>query len=201
MESDRLLGNEYNTHNEVYGAVQYLPYFFKNTVITTNFDSVLKRCYDLKGESFSDVLLGADADELGRLIASNEKILVKLHGKATSGKNRILTEDEYNEHYFDTDSLKKAIDTICSNSLLFLGCSLSSDRTIKTMVEIVKEKGHEKVPRHYAFIGLYSEDERVSRTKELAKANIFPIWYDANGNQDDSIEALILKLADGIMEL
>ena len=194
---NEILENKYNAHNDICGAVQYLPFIFKNTVVTTNFDSVLKRCYDNEGESFTDVLLGADADELSRLITSNEKILLKLHGKATSGKNRILTQSEYDEHYSDGDILKKAIETISSNSLLFLGSSLSFDRTIKTMIDIVKEKGAASVPRHYAFLGLYDSEERVSRTKELAKANIFPIWYDAkNSNHDDNIESLLLKLID-----
>ncbi|MEA2019457.1 MAG: SIR2 family protein [Campylobacterota bacterium] len=198
---NELLESEYNAHKDIYGAVQYLPYIFKNTVITTNFDSVLKRCYDSIGESFSDILLGADSDELARLIASNEKILLKLHGKANTGKNRILTESEYNEHYSDANILKKSIETICSNSLLFLGSSLTTDRTIATMIEIAEEKGLPNIPRHYAFIGLYNEEERISRTTELTKANIFPIWYDGNGDHDDSIEALLLKLADGVIDV
>jgi len=177
---------------------QYLPYIFSTSVITTNFDNVLKRCYDNSIKPFSEVILGADSEELARLISSEDKLLIKLHGKANSNIKRILTEDEYNKHYEDSSILKKSIETICSNSLLFLGCSLSTDRTIKTMIEIAQ--GGSTVP-HYAFIGLNNEAERLDRRDELAKANIHPIWYDANDDHDECIESLLLKLANGILEL
>ncbi len=197
---DEAISNEYHLDNDIFGAVQYLPYIFTTSVITTNFDNVLKRCYDDSSKPFSEVILGADAEELLRLISSEDKLLVKLHGKANSSIKRILTEDEYNKHYGDSTILKKSIETICSNSLLFLGCSLSTDRTIKTMIKIVTEQGRSAVP-HYAFIGLNDKAERLYRRDELAKANIHPIWYDANDNHDECIEALLLKLADGILEL
>ncbi len=197
---DEAISNEYHFNNDILGAVQYLPYIFSTSVITTNFDNVLKRCYDDSSKPFSEVLLGADTEELARLISSDDKLLIKLHGKANSSIKRILTEDEYNKHYEDSSILKKSIETICSNSLLFLGCSLSTDRTIKTMIEIVTEQGGSVVP-HYAFIGLIDESERLDRRDELAKANIHPIWYDANDDHDECIEALLLKLVDGVIDV
>ena len=65
------------------------------------------------------------------------------------------------------------------------------------MIEIVKEKGADNLPRHYAFIGLKNESEKLVRRDELAEANIYPIWYDANDDHDECIEALLLKLSEG----
>ena len=36
---------------------------------------------------------------------------------------------------------------------------------------------------------------RIKRKEELAKSNIFPIWY--NGDHNESIEALLELLNDG----
>ncbi len=193
------LENEYHSDNNIHGTVQFLPKLFPNSIVTTNFDSVLKRCYDNENCSFSDVILGVDSEEISRLQASESKLLLKLHGKANSARKRVLTETEYDEHYSDSDILKKSIEVITSNTLLFLGCSLSVDRTIKTMIEIAEEKGLENIPRHYALIGLYDEDEKLTKRDELAKANIHPIWYDGNDDHDECIEALLLKLSEGRM--
>ena len=80
-------------------------------------------------------------------------------------------------------------------SLLFLGCSLSVDRTISSMKEIVKEFTPEALPRHYALLELKSSDDRITRKKHLSEANIFPIWYE-EGEHDESVEALLLKLSE-----
>lgn len=192
--------NEYHNENEIVGTVQYLPHIFKSSVITTNFDNVIKRIYDDANKSFSETILGADSEELGRLLNGEDKLLIKLHGKANSGKKRILTEAEYNTYYSDSNVLKDSIITICSNSLLFLGCSLSTDRTIKTMVELYNEIGENAVS-HYAFLALKDDSERLVKRDELAKANIHPIWYDGNDIHDECIEALLVKLVDGIIEL
>jgi hypothetical protein len=78
-------------------------------------------------------------------------------------------------------------------SILFLGCGLCADRTIKTMKASVTKFGPENLPRHYAFLELKAADDRVARKKFLAGANIFPIWYE-EGDHDEALEALFLKL-------
>jgi len=193
------LDNEFHQDKEIYGAVQYLPKLFTDSVITTNFDNVLKRCYDNANCSFSDVILGVDSEEVSRLIVTDSKLLLKLHGKANTAKKRVLTEAEYNEHYSDSDVLKKSIEAITSSTLLFLGCSLGVDRTIKTMIQIAEDKGLDNIPRHYALIGLYDEKDKLTKRDELAKANIHPIWYDGNDDHDECIESLLLKLSEGRM--
>lgn len=193
---DEALENEFGHDLPIVGAIRFLPYLFTSSVITTNFDNVLKRCYDNSGRSFTDVLLGPDAIELPKLIGEEKNVLVKLHGKAISGRNRVLTFNEYEEHYANTDTLNKCIRAISRKTLLFLGCSLGVDRTLLSLKELFAEEGTTSMPRHYAFLKLEEEEERVTRQQQLAEANIYPIWY--TGDHDQCIEALLEKLAEGI---
>lgn len=170
------LENAYSSERGILGSVQFLPYVFKGPVITTNFDNILKQCFD-KNNPFSEIILGGDASEIKRFLGRNEHVLVKLHGKANSGRSRILTKNEYDRFYDDDNSLPDAIENIAANQLLFLGCSLSVDRTMRVLIDIAKTHGHDKAVRHYAFLPLFCEKERLNRRDALAEANIFPIWY------------------------
>lgn len=193
--------NEYANCKNIFGCVQYLPYIFKEKVITTNFDCVLERCYENADKVFKKVMIGKDTEDIARIMTIQNSLLVKLHGEADSATKRVLTKTEYDNFYTASNTLKSCIETITYNSLLFLDCSLSTDRTIKTMIEIAQTKGHDNIPRYYAFLALSSSDDRIARKNELAEANIFPIWYDADEDYDECIEALLVKLVDGIIEL
>jgi len=187
-----------NTFDEVprpSGPVQRLPALFQNAVITTNFDGVLKKCYDDAGFSFVEELKGAEAKELPKQLGQNRRALVKLHGTANTSRDRILTKVEYDHHYANGATLKQVIETISNRTLLFLGCSLTTDRTIKCLVEIMREKGADNSPRHYAFLKINEGEDRLARRDELAAANIYPIWY--TDDHDECIEALLEKLAEG----
>ncbi|WP_127508780.1 SIR2 family protein [Paenibacillus humicus] len=188
--------NEFGTKREIVGSVQRLPYLFKNAVITTNFDSVISKCYSYANLNFDKELLGADAKYLSRELGENKRVLVKLHGEADSSRNRIFTKSEYDHHYSNQSILEDVIEVISNKTLLFLGCSLSVDRTIQALTNIVQRKGSENVPRHYAFLQLQDEEERLARRDVLNAANIYPIWYTDDHNK--CIEALLEKLAEGV---
>ncbi|TVX99075.1 SIR2 family protein [Cohnella terricola] len=188
--------NEFGTQRDIAGPVQRLPYLFKNTVITTNFDGIISKSYLNATLEFDKELLGADAQYLSRELGENKRVLVKLHGEADSSRNRIFTKSEYEHHYSNQSVLENVIEVISNRTLLFIGCSLSVDRTIQALTNIVQRKGSENVPRHYAFLQLQDEDERLTRRDILAAANIYPIWYKDDHNK--CIEALLEKLAEGI---
>jgi hypothetical protein len=44
-------------------------------------------------------------------------------------------------------------------------------------------------------VELKASDDRVTRKKHLAEANIFPIWYPER-EHDESLEALFLKMLE-----
>ncbi|WP_136255995.1 SIR2 family protein [Onishia niordana] len=181
---------------DVEGCVRKLPYVFNSAVITTNFDNVLDRVYKKSPSGpFDEKLLASEGQELPKLLGEGEKVLVKLHGKANKLKSRVLTKSEYDDCYRDEGELEKVIEALSTRTLLFLGCSLTVDRTLDCLKNIVERKGQENSPRHYAFLPLENPENRVKRSKELAACNIHVIWYI--DDHDECLDALLEKLADG----
>lgn len=188
--------NAFGRSRDISGCVQLLPHVFDSCVITTNFDDVTKRCYEAAGKPFTEELSGEHSRELPRKLAEGKRILLKLHGTSTSPRGRILTAAEYQQHYADSDELQRAIEAICSKTLLFIGCSLTVDRTLTAMKSFVQANGHDNIARHYAFLPMPGNDEeKNARRDALVACNVYPIWYPA-GAHDESIEALLLALMD-----
>lgn len=188
--------NSFGRARVISGCVQLLPHVFDSCVITTNFDDVVKRCYETADKPFSEELSGEHSRELPRKLAEGKRILLKLHGASKSPRGRILTASEYQRHYGKGEELQKAIEAICSKTLLFIGCSLTVDRTLNAMKAFVQNNGHDNIARHYAFLPIPDTDaERIARRDALSECNVYPIWYPA-GMHDESIEALLLALME-----
>jgi len=187
----------FSSEKEIYGAIHYLPSLFPNsTVITTNFDRLLERVYKGVEQGFDAVKHGRSLAEVVRLMANGSRMLLKLHGECDQVVDRVLVKSEYEMAYADGAVTSEFFNRILfAKSLLFLGCSLCMDRTIARMAKLVTMYGAQTLPRHYAFLELKEQDDRVARKKELATANIFPIWY-LEGEHDESIEALFVKLLE-----
>lgn len=183
--------------NTVSGPIQLLPHIFKRGCITTNFDYLLDRIFDDCDVSFAQTFSGEGLRDAPRRLANQPHCLLRLHGEAESGHGRVLTCNEYQSAYGADGSYKELFSTLIANcSLLFLGCSLSFDRTVEALKEIHRDARVE-TPRHYAFLALpETESDRQHRRDELAKANIFPIWYP-DGDHDDAIECLLIALMEG----
>ena len=194
---DEAIENAFGHDEDLSGTIQLLPHIFNTSVITTNFDNVIKRCYESANLPFSETSLGADAHELPQYLGQGSHVLVKLHGKANSGRSRVLTYTEYQRHYGEGNSLLSVIEAISTKTLLFVGCSLVVDRTIQTLIQHCETKGHDAVTRHYAFISIGKDDDRLARRDDLVQANIYPIWYPADEDHDECIEALFQKLIEG----
>ncbi len=193
---DECLANTYATDRSLAGPVQLLPLAFNTMVFTTNFDSVLKRCYENAGMPFSDTIFGLELEELRRYSGANEPILVKLHGKATTARSRVLTRQEYESTYTSETVIRDAIECICGRTLLFIGCSLTADRLLNELYRITEARGNANTTRHYAFLEVTDDAiEKRLRESTLASYNIYPIWYP-RGEHDDSIEALLYKLTE-----
>lgn len=194
---NELLESAFNSNKEIYGAIHYLPKLFpKSSIITTNFDNLIERVFKGVDQSFDQVRSGKTLNEVLRLIPMGNKLLVKLHGNCDLVAERVLLKDEYNIAYADGNEVKNFFNRILfGQSLLFIGCSLNVDRTIQAMVHVVEKYGAETLPRHYALLELKNDDDRVARKKQLARANIFPIWYP-EGEHDDSIEALFTLMLE-----
>lgn len=187
--------NHFSIEHSINGCIQKIPSIFNNSVITTNFDNVLERVYLSDGPNrFDEILLGGDSSDLFKILGEGKRALVKIHGKSTKSRSRILTKSEYDYHYNESGILESVIEAISNQTLLFIGCSLSNDRTLACLKKIAQRKGIENIPRHYAFLKLDEPENRLDRRDELVECNIHPIWYTED--HDECLDALLEKLAD-----
>lgn len=181
------------------GVVEMLPFMFSGGIATTNFDNVLERSFKNAEKPFTDRVSGADSQAIRRMVAANGHFLLMLHGTSTAIRGRILTMQEYQINYIDGGAIRKTVKALCdSRTLLFLGCSLTVDRTLSSIRDYVRDEGHDQLPMHYAFLPTPdSEQKRIQRQKELADCHIYPVWYP-QGTHNESIEALLTKLREAI---
>lgn len=195
---NELLESTFKSDKEVRGAIQYLPKLFpKTSIITTNFDDLTENIFHEAKQSFDQVRSGKALGEIQRLISSGNRLLIKLHGNCDLVTERVVLKSEYDRAYSSGSEVSSFFSRILfGQSLLFVGCSLAVDRTIHTMMEVVKEQPTASLPRHYAFLELKEQDDRIARKKDLARANIFPIWYP-EGTHDESIESLFKLMLEG----
>lgn len=189
--------------DEVTGPVTLLPMIFDGPSMTTNFDRVLESVYEQQGKPFVEKVCGRGRpNAFFRSIPAGERYLFKLHGNVDNASERVLRRAEYEEAYgqegnilFDR-ALPKALRRLFSSySFLFLGCSLTADRTIQTFMRVAGEEGPNSLPHHYALLACPSDaDRRRAIDQRLADAHISPIWFPEGEFQ--YIEEILLLLLD-----
>lgn len=181
------------------GPVRLIPTLFKLGCVTTNFDHVLEQVYEQNGLSFAEVFSGANIIDAPRETASGANVLFKIHGAATSRVGRVLTTSEYDNAYGNERTVPGTLNYLITNrSMLFMGCSLATDRTITAMHEIKAMNGAAGL-RHYAFLADPGQMSRTARHTELQRAEIHPIWYpvDDDTDHDRWLEDLLFALDGG----
>ena len=82
-----------------------------------------------------------------------------------------------------------------SYSFLFLGCSLTADRTVHTFVRVTGDEGPDNLPHHYAIVACPADADR-GRTidQRLADAHITPLWYPEG--EHEHVEQMLELLLD-----
>jgi hypothetical protein len=179
------------------GPIMLLPQIFNNGCVTTNFDYVLNRVFDDQGHKFIHDIYGANLIDAPRRMADNGHCLLRLHGEAQSTNGRVLTTDEYNNAYQNEHTLHDVLNNLIgTRNMLFLGCSLTTDRTLSALTEL-KQNAAVQNPRHYAFLPVPDDDAKAARRRELEQADIHPIWYPNDGDHDQHIEDLLITLMEG----
>ena len=177
---------DFTPPGELTGAVMRLPELFDSCAITTNFDRVLEMAYDKSGKAFIEKTTGrGPVNAFYRAIPAGERYLLKLHGNLDNAAERVLNRAEYDAAYgndgnihfeFPVPKLLRRLYT--SFSFLFLGCSLSYDRTIQTFAKIAQDVGADSLPHHYAILACPSDtDKRTKLEQRLADAHISAIWF------------------------
>jgi len=175
------------------------------TIITTNFDSILEEHVpEWLNINFETVIPSGNFYEGAcEKLRNNKHIILKIHGDWNNKDSRVLTKSQYNREYADSDnsdeidlnkSLPKLIHLLsASKILLFIGCSLESDRTLKTLINLHKNSYSHP---HYALMSLPDSPEKAGFTeKRLREAGINVIWFQLNPSSNNPYEKLydILK--------
>ena len=106
--------------------------------------------------------------------------LIKLHGDAHDSSGRVLTKSEYDQQYgsgppWIADLPNGLVRLFSSTSLLFVGCSLSMDRTMAVLREAIRVPA---APTHFAIVEAPNDLSMLpERRKQLGEMRIAPIWY------------------------
>ncbi len=192
----------------------WLPKLFQSSMITTNYDHLLETLYREQLEYDFELLMPRyekDEAAIDRILRQDKPYLLKLHGDVSRYEYCILTEEQYQEIYTGESAYEKLIGRIFENKImLFLGCSLISDRTLTLLNKLTR---HRDI-YHYAIIplpkathnlnephkpNLYSfgeasayKGEFLDRIQHLSSLGIRPIFYPYE--RHDMISPLLEKL-------
>ena len=162
------------------GATSILPAFANSIVITTNLDRAIEHAYVEAGLPFQTILRGGDLREGSQAIQRGERCLIKLHGDYED-KRPVLTLDAYNAAYGSADPSHPDFDrplpdllriALTGRPLLFLGCSLQADRTVRVIARVVKKLGVE----HFAVLS--SADNTGERRAQFREWNLKPLFFE-----------------------
>lgn len=165
------------------GAGKYLHRLTRGPIITTNYDRLIEKTLEHWRLGY-EVAKGAQVTATQDAITQKKRIVLKIHGDAEEESHRILSGDDYDKYYgsaegkgFDPEKeLPKVLLRLMSGTpLLFLGCSLGEDRTLKVLHSI-----GQSLPglRHFAIVEAPSSEDayQLFRT-HLSNHRITPIWF------------------------
>lgn len=179
--------------------------FRASCVVTTNFDPLLESAFELMGEPFRHVSTGLTLGRFRRGLDEARDVpqLLKLHGDAEEENGRVLTLDEFNEHYGNgaidfTQPVPAFAQRLFTQPLLFVGCGLNGDRVLQLAEAVAHVATAAPPTRHYAILEApeVEDPDLAERERTLGDAHIFPIWYPYG--EYDAVEALLSVLAEKV---
>lgn len=158
---------------------------FPDTVITTNYDRLIEQAFDTGAETAFKVINGNGALEEPD---SDRVTIIKLHGDIKNPGNCILSKNQYDQAYGNGINMALPIPKLLeyyykNSSLLFLGCSLNSDRTIQVFQAIKRaieqREGDIVIPQHFSIEQApETEQELINRNAFLLRLGITSIWFE-----------------------
>ena len=178
-------------------AAYVLPYLFGTSpVMTTNFDRVLEEVYDKCQKKFSKIVTPYEVDLLAQMRQTNAHGLFKLHGDIGPDTHDItklvFTKEQYEKAYADDSRLVTELSRWFQNKqLLFLGCSLTMDKTMEVLQFATKK--NDSALSHYAILACKTEDME-NRINKIADLGISAIYYP--DGKHDAVRVLLERLLE-----
>lgn len=200
IQTANFIRTTYRVQNmEFVGPMTLLPKIARGCIITTNFDDAIESVYERDGIRFDAYMHGTQEHRFFPKLVSGSRCLLKLHGDADDPTTHILTQAQYDRGYgnpFDFHkSLPKALRQLfVSQSLLFLGCSLEQDWTLR-LFEQAKAADEYAIPNHFAILPAPADAQaRQQKATRLLGLNIQPLWYPAG--EHEYVERYLQLLID-----
>ena len=178
-------------------AAWLLPYLFHNRpLMTTNFDGVLEYVFSRQDHAFERMVEPHDPSMLTQIRQQDIHGLFKLHGdigrETTSLDRLVFTKKQYDAAYCENGKLMEELKQWYQNqTLLFLGCSLSMDKTMEVLQDVAsKNPGI----RHFAIVGCDPKKygEFLNRFGVLGIDAIF--YDDTNPKNHDAVRVILENL-------
>lgn len=167
---------------------------FSNNIVTTNYDTILETSAKKFGTTTAfKTLLPCLVEQMTTAIQENKRCIMKMHGSVEETSSFVFSESQYGEFYGEGKPLPMFLETFFSGkSILFVGCSLTKDRTMDVLAKCISR--NQKI-KHYAIVELPQDpDEEVKQRNYLASLGIDPIYYPEG--EYESVDLLLEYLAE-----
>jgi hypothetical protein len=187
------------------GTVSLLPLLASGPVITTNFDRVLERAFEVNGAPFESIISGPRPDLIVDALHGNRRVLIKLHGDWQDRVGRTFAKSDYTANYGKAEPKKKRLLLagvegllFSSRSLLFIGASLGPDRTVDLLREVQERYAG---IRHFAIMAVPKTAKAFDeKEKHLRSCGVLPLWYRADNAKEhvQKVEKLVKTIVERI---
>ena len=181
------------------GAVHQIARLASSFVLTTNFDVVLEAAFADAGRPFEGVYAGSDIVNASQTVHDSQRVLLKLHGTYDSADKRVLTLTEYQREYGpDTKAIDRSLGlpsvlglAMGNGPVLFVGCSLQTDRTTRVIKELTERLGG---LTHFAV--LPQSQDTPKRCQELQNWKIYPLFF--RGEEYERVDRFLELIANHV---
>lgn len=165
--------------------------FGKGLIITTNYDKAIEKVYGLHEEIFS-VAHPGHFEALNRALREQLLLIFKIHGDISEPQTSIiLNKEQYDRAYANEALIQTLKQAFLSKEMLFLGCSLTKDKPIELMCNILTEG-----MRNFAIVSCNNEDIKSKRLQLEKEFYTQAILYPEG--KHESLNVLLSHIAQEI---
>jgi hypothetical protein len=187
------------------GMVAILPLLASGPVVTTNFDRILEYAFEANQAPFESVVSGPRPDLIVDALHGNRRVLIKLHGDWQDRVGRTFAESDYAANYGQSQPERKrellasaARLIFSSRSVLFIGASLSLDRTVEVLKQVHADYAG---IRHFSITSLPPKARDFHRKeRHFRDLGVLPLWYVARTAKDhiQQVERLVKSIVERV---